>query len=1033
MILKDIYFFQNSSQTGDSAILSNESKGDTLSIQIDCSGSFTLSVQGCLDIESGIYQKVFATNMATNKRTDSLTQEGLYQVDVDGYRRIKLVLESIGGSPITAYGVMKEESGKIDVEDDVATKEYVEEYVDEAIAPKEDKTNKVTSLSSESTDTQYPSAKCVYDLFESLDITKREIVQELPTQDISTKTIYMVPKNPSGEDNYYTEYMYINNNWEKIGDTEIDLSGYQTLMQYSTVPTASVDVLGKIIQYTGTTTSNYTNGYYYMCISNGEATPTYFWERINVQPNQDLSGYVTFTDYATTSDAGVIKIAGETQLYTTSGGLLYTYPLTYEQYTSKSNYAMINKGTLENVIAGKNLETANNKVASLSNESTNIEYPSAKAVYDSLLNKQEIIQYSTMPEANAETLGKIVQFTGTTGAYTNGYYYICVSDGAPTPTYSWERKNVQPNQDLSGYVTFTDYATSSVAGVIKPSAGLLVNTSNGNAYCEERTYQQYQDGGSTAFISKGTLENVITGKNLVSNTDYASSQIGGVLKTDNVFGVGTSNSGNLYAQEVSYADYSDFSNYGFISKGTLENVIEGKELIDFSDLANGTTPGIVKTPSWSGISITDGDIFVKNHTYAQYLEANGAIAINKNTLEDVITGKNLETANNKVTSLSASSTDTQYPSAKAVYDTITDKISSVYRYKGSVADYAHLPSTDLTVGDVYNIEAADPTHEISAGDNVAWTGTVWDKLSGTVDLSGYQTKIDSSHKLSSDLVDDTGNTNLFVTSSEKSTWSGKQDALTAGDNITISGTTISATDTTYDDATTSASGLMSAADKTKLDGIATGAEVNVQANWNETNTDSDAYIQNKPTIPDELSDLTDDSTHRLVTDAEKSTWNGKQDVIQYSTMPVASAELEGKIVQYVGGSTLDYTNGYFYICESVGGEYITYKWTNIYVQEPPNLSNYLSKNNTTAYIPIGDYNPSTKKYVDDSASTVANNIAPVYSDQSTYAIGDYVLYDKVLYVCNTTISVAESWTAAHWTQTNIATILGNIETALAAI
>ena len=36
--------------------------------------------------------------------------------------------------------------------------------------------------------------------------------------------------------------------------------------------------------------------------------------------------------------------------------------------------------------------------------------------------------------------------------------------------------------------------------------------------------------------------------------------------------------------------------------------------------------------------------------------------------------------------------------------------------------------------------------------------------------------------------------------------------------------------------------------KNKLDGIASGAEVNVQANWNETNSSSDAYIQNKPTI-----------------------------------------------------------------------------------------------------------------------------------------------------------------------------------------
>ena len=35
-----------------------------------------------------------------------------------------------------------------------------------------------------------------------------------------------------------------------------------------------------------------------------------------------------------------------------------------------------------------------------------------------------------------------------------------------------------------------------------------------------------------------------------------------------------------------------------------------------------------------------------------------------------ITGKNLETANNKVTSISSSSTNTQYPSAKAVYDYI---------------------------------------------------------------------------------------------------------------------------------------------------------------------------------------------------------------------------------------------------------------------------------------------------------------------------------------------------------------------------
>lgn len=60
--------------------------------------------------------------------------------------------------------------------------------------------------------------------------------------------------------------------------------------------------------------------------------------------------------------------------------------------------------------------------------------------------------------------------------------------------------------------------------------------------------------------------------------------------------------------------------------------------------------------------------------------------------------------------------------------------------------------------------------------------------------------------------------------------------------------TIAVTDTTYSDATTSASGLMSASDKTKLNGIATGAEVNVQSDWNQATTTADDYIKNKPTL-----------------------------------------------------------------------------------------------------------------------------------------------------------------------------------------
>ena len=76
----------------------------------------------------------------------------------------------------------------------------------------------------------------------------------------------------------------------------------------------------------------------------------------------------------------------------------------------------------------------------------------------------------------------------------------------------------------------------------------------------------------------------------------------------------------------------------------------------------------------------------------------------------------------------------------------------------------------------------------------------------------------------------------------------KQDKLIAGSNIQIAedGKTISATDTTYVDATTSTSGLMSATDKTKLDGVATGAQVNtietIKVNGNALTPDTNKAV-----------------------------------------------------------------------------------------------------------------------------------------------------------------------------------------------
>ena len=67
---------------------------------------------------------------------------------------------------------------------------------------------------------------------------------------------------------------------------------------------------------------------------------------------------------------------------------------------------------------------------------------------------------------------------------------------------------------------------------------------------------------------------------------------------------------------------------------------------------------------------------------------------------------------------------------------IDSKVSSVYVYKGSVTNYSDLASiTTKEAGDVYNVVNANGS--TPGGTNYAWTGSDWDALGGTIDLSNY--------------------------------------------------------------------------------------------------------------------------------------------------------------------------------------------------------------------------------------------------------------------------------------------------------
>ena len=135
---------------------------------------------------------------------------------------------------------------------------------------------------------------------------KMLVVNELPSTG-ADDTIYLVPITPDVSGNNYAEYIYINGAWELLGKigVQVDLSGY----------------------YTKTETDNL------------------------------LQNKVGFTDYATSSVGGVLKVSNDYGVTTSANGSLIATTKNYAQYQSAGNGLVVGKATLENVITGKGLTT----------------------------------------------------------------------------------------------------------------------------------------------------------------------------------------------------------------------------------------------------------------------------------------------------------------------------------------------------------------------------------------------------------------------------------------------------------------------------------------------------------------------------------------------------------------------------------------------------------------------------------------------------------------------------------------------------
>lgn len=167
---------------------------------------------------------------------------------------------------------------------------------------------------------------------------------------------------------------------------------------------------------------------------------------------------------------------------------------------------------------------------------------------------------------------------------------------------------------------------------------------------------------------------------------------------------------------------------------------------------------------------------------------------------------------------------------RTVTATVAKKIVKVSR---GVATYSYEVGSETTTktSSSGNAESSNGGHAYYAGSGLKLESYTFSAEVDAAALKAVEGKADAAAASASNASAAAGKAEAFAKAATSAAAAnakaiaGKQDALTAGANVTIDGATISAKDTTYGEASATASGLMSAADKAALDGLATGATV----------------------------------------------------------------------------------------------------------------------------------------------------------------------------------------------------------------
>lgn len=142
-----------------------------------------------------------------------------------------------------------------------------------------------------------------------------KIVTALPTTDIDPLTIYLVPASVSGENNFYQEFIYTNNAWEKVGEPiTMDVGGShsvelleQNIMILNTADGMNILGLSDLISATGYVFKNNTTYICNYCAFEDASRCILIPPNISIFGNADMNGGDTVPGWS-------IHAGGETRV-----------------------------------------------------------------------------------------------------------------------------------------------------------------------------------------------------------------------------------------------------------------------------------------------------------------------------------------------------------------------------------------------------------------------------------------------------------------------------------------------------------------------------------------------------------------------------------------------------------------------------------------------------------------------------------------------------------------------------------------------